>query len=218
MHVDRPLVRRSARAEQRVDETGQAVRLADYDIGVFAQLVLVELPLEQLRGTSDAAERIFDLMGQLPDHLPPGAVLDEQGVLAADAGAARDVGYLDQQHGVANGDRGDAAVDDTFVRVNLGRREMHFVGVVVTGRRHAAEHLAHLRFVVDKAQQRLAPGTPATDTEDVFCGGVEIDDQEVLVEQDHARTQAVENLEGIVRQHTAAGAVVTQRLTVLCCT
>lgn len=102
MDVHRLFVRRPAGAQQGIDETGQAIGLADYDAGVFAKLFVIELPLEQLSSTAYPAQRVFDLMCELPDHLPAGAVLDQQCVLAADTRTPGDVGHLDQQQiGVA---------------------------------------------------------------------------------------------------------------------
>ena len=61
MNIDRLLVGRSARSEQRIDECRESISFADDDVRVLAQLILVELTLEQLRGAADAAERVLDL-------------------------------------------------------------------------------------------------------------------------------------------------------------
>ena len=68
MHVDQRLLRRARRADHGVDQRGEAVGLTDDDAGVFAQ-VLVQFALEQLRGAAQAAERILDLVRELPNHL-----------------------------------------------------------------------------------------------------------------------------------------------------
>jgi hypothetical protein len=57
---------------------------------------------------------------------------------------------------------------------------------VVAGGGNAREDLAHLRFVVDELQQGLTPRSGAADPEDVFGGGIYVDDQKVIVEQDDA--------------------------------
>ena len=69
VHVDQRFLRRGrAGPDHRVDQRGEAIRLADDHAGVFAQ-VLVQLALEQLRGAAQAAERILDLVRELPNHL-----------------------------------------------------------------------------------------------------------------------------------------------------
>ncbi len=46
MHIDRLLVGRTAGAEQGVDESGQPVRFADDDAGIFAQIRFLELAFQ----------------------------------------------------------------------------------------------------------------------------------------------------------------------------
>ncbi len=144
-------------------------------------------------------------MGQLPDHLAAGAVLDQQGVFAADLRAARHVGNLDEQRGIVDIDRRYAAVNDALFVVDFGRRQAEFVGVLVTGCRDPTEYLAHFRLVVHEPQQRLAPGARTTDAEDVFGGRVEVDDQQVFVEENDARVEAVENEAGIFVKRSVTG-------------
>jgi hypothetical protein len=83
--------------------------------------------------------------------------------------------------------------------MHLGRAETHLVGIVVTRFQHPAENVAHLGLVVDEAQQRLAARALLADAEDVLGGGVEVDDQQAVVDENDACAQAVENAFGIVR-------------------
>ena len=101
--VDRLLVRRLPRAEQRVDERREPVRLGDDHRRVFVQRRVLELPLEQLRRAAQAAERILDLVRQLPDHRAAAAELRQQVVLARDALVVRRVGQLDEHAAGAAG-------------------------------------------------------------------------------------------------------------------
>ena len=94
--VDERLLRRARRADHRIDQRRQAVRLADDDAGVLAQ-VLVQLALEQLRGAAQTAERILDLVRELPNHLAARVEARHQLVLARDALALRRVGDFQQQ-------------------------------------------------------------------------------------------------------------------------
>ena len=166
--IDGLLVGRPAGAEQRVDQRREAIGFADHDVGVFAQLVLAELAFEQLRGATDAAERILDLVRQLPNHLASCAVLDQQRVFAADLRAARNVDNLHEQARVVDINRRYVAVDHAFDRVNLGRREPHFVREVITRDGDARQDFTHLGFVIDQAQQGLAARPRPADAEYVF--------------------------------------------------
>jgi hypothetical protein len=62
------------------------------------------------------------------------------------------------------------------------------------------------------------------DAEDVFSGGVEADDQQGPIEENDARTQAVENFQGVPVKDAAAGtlcpaiAAFFYRLMTFCCT
>jgi hypothetical protein len=68
--------------------------------------------------------------------------------------------------------------------VHLARREAHLVRILVARDGDPAQDLAHLGFVVDQPQQRLAVGASAADAEDVFCGRIQVDNQQVIVQQD----------------------------------
>jgi hypothetical protein len=89
-------------------------------------------------------------MRELPDHLSAGTVLNQQRVFPTYLGASGYVINLDQQRCLFDIDRRHVAIDDALFGVNLGRGQVHFVGVVVAGRSNARENLAHLRLVVDK--------------------------------------------------------------------
>jgi hypothetical protein len=63
---------------------------------------------------------------------------------------------------------------------------------VVAGIHDPSEHVAHFGLIVDQPQQGLASRPRNTDAEDVFRGGVEIDDQQAAVYEDDGRAEAVE--------------------------
>jgi len=69
----------------------------------------------------------------------------------------------------------------------------------------ASEDLAHFGFVIDEPQQRFAARTTATDTQNVFGRRVQIGDQQVVVEQNDARGETVEDFARVVAQRAAAG-------------
>ncbi len=194
MHVEWLLVRRTPGTQQRVDETGESIRLADDHVGVLGELRVVELPREQLRGAPDAAQRVFDLVGELPDHLPAGTVLDQQRVFAADLRAPRYVGKLDEQRRRTAVDRRHAAIDDAFVRLDLVRAEPQLVRVVIPRSTDPTEDVAQLGIVVQQPQQRFSVCAPLADPEYVFRSGIEARDKQVPVQQDHPGAEAVEDV------------------------
>jgi hypothetical protein len=140
---------------------------------------------------------------KLANHLAPGSVLDKKRVLAADPGAARDIGNFDDQGGAFHVDGRNPAVDDAFVGMDLGRAKPHLVGVVVPGLQNPGQDVPHLGFVVDQPQQRPAARTLQADAEDVFRSRVKVDYQQVVVNENNACAQAVENSSGIVGRRAA---------------
>ena len=205
MHVDGLFVGRSSGSQQGVNERRQAIRFADDDVGVFVQLLVVQLPFQELRRAAYAAQRVLDLMGKLPNHLAAGAMLNQQSVLAADLRAPRDVSNLDEHAGVGRHDRRDAAIHGTFVCVHLRAGERDLVRVVITGSHDATEDVAHLRLIVNELQQGFTLRSSLTDTEDVLRGRVHADDQQVLVQQHDPGTQRVEDNACISVQCALAG-------------
>jgi hypothetical protein len=149
-------------------------------------------------------------VGELADHLPAGAMLDEQGILTADPVTSRNVGKLDQDYRGPGIPRRDAAIDDPLVRMDFRRAEVQFVRVMVAGRHHARQDVLQLRLIVEQPQQRLSAGAPLADPEDVLGGRVEANNEQVAIEQDDARAQAVEDAARI----TTSGATVVGRIVV----
>ncbi len=98
------------------------------------------------------------------------------------------------------------AVDDPLIRMDLGRRKAHFVGIVITARGNARQYFPHFGLIIDELQERLAAGAFTTDSQHVFRGGVQIGDQKAVIEQNDARGNAVENAAGEFLQRSAAGA------------
>jgi hypothetical protein len=89
---------------------------------------------------------------ELPDHLSPGTVLNDQRIFPTDLIAPCDVGDFHEQDRVVQLDGGDATVDDAIVRMHLGRSKVHFVRIVIAGDYDAAEYFTQLGLVVNKLQ------------------------------------------------------------------
>ena len=152
MHIDRLFVWRSTRTEQGIDKSRQPICLADDDVRVLAQLIVVQLSLQQLRCAANAAQRILYFMGELTNHLASRAMLNQQRIFAADLRSTRYIGYLDEQAGAFDVDWRYTTIDDAFVAMNFGRREPHLVGIVIRCSQDPAQDVAHLRLVINKLQ------------------------------------------------------------------
>src|SRR5439155_4482983 len=60
----------------------QAIGFLDDDLRVFAQLRLVELAFQELRGAAQPAQRILDLVGEIADQLAVRLLLENQALFA----------------------------------------------------------------------------------------------------------------------------------------
>jgi hypothetical protein len=87
--------------------------------------------------------------------------------------------------------------------VHLGRGKPHLVRVVVSGGHYATQDVAHFGLVVDKPQQRLAVSALLTDAQNIFSSGVYSDNKEVLVQQDDARAQGVNDIDRVAAERSA---------------
>ena len=81
----------------RVHQRAEPIGLADDDAGVFLERLVRQLALEQLRRAAQAAQRVFDLVRELPQHQATAVQARQHVVLARDALPLRGVGELEQQ-------------------------------------------------------------------------------------------------------------------------
>src|SRR4051794_41220575 len=70
------------RRQHAIHQPLQPVGFLDDHLGVFAQLRLLELALEELCRPSQAAERILDLVREVADQLAVRLLLEHQALLA----------------------------------------------------------------------------------------------------------------------------------------
>jgi len=66
------------------------------------------------------------------------------------------------------------------------------------GSNNSRQDIPHLGFVVDQLQKRFTLCTTLANSEYVFGGRVQADNQQVFVEKNYARTQGVENRLGVL--------------------
>ena len=78
------------------------------------------------------------------------------------------------------------AIDDALFGMHLRRGEPQFVGIVIAGRGDATQDLAHFRIVVNQPQQGLSASAPAAHAKNVFGGGIKINDEQTIIQQDDA--------------------------------
>ena len=143
-------------------------------------------------------------MCELANHLSASAMLDQQCILAADLITPSDIGHFNQQGCIIEIDWRYTTLDTAFAGVHFGRREMDFVRIVVAGGRDPAEDLAELRFVIDQLQQGFSACAVAADAKNVLGCRIEVGNEQVVIQQDDARVQAVENLACVVVERAVA--------------
>lgn len=88
--------------------------------------------------------------------------------------------------------------------MHFSGRQRYLVCVVIARGNYPAQDVLQLRVIADQFQKRFAMGTRFADAQDIFCSRVEPDDQQRLIEQNDTRTQAVEDLSGMVVERAAA--------------
>ena len=72
-------------AKQAIDEITQAIGLFHDDPGVLLEVIFVQLQLEQLRGATNAAERILDFMRESAHQFLGSLLLADQLLLVRNA-------------------------------------------------------------------------------------------------------------------------------------
>ncbi len=90
-------IRFPARHESTVDECCKPIDLVDDHTRVLGQWTVVELPLQQLRGTAHAAERVLHLVRELAHDLARNLPLGDQFRLLPQALIERRIGHFEQQ-------------------------------------------------------------------------------------------------------------------------
>src|SRR5690606_11119238 len=100
VNIDGCQAKRLVGAEHPVHKITQPVGLFNDDAGVVMQVVVHQLPVEQLCRTTDAAQRVLDLMGKTSDQHAGGFLVGQQVLFAADAQQAVTGLHFNQQAAV----------------------------------------------------------------------------------------------------------------------
>ncbi len=199
VHVDQRLLRRARGADHGIDQRGQAIGLADDDAGVFTQ-VFVQLALQQLRGAAQAAQRILDLVRQLPNHLPAGVEARHQFVLARDALALRGVGDLEQQIAPLElaVERRHGDVDDAMLAAERTGHHGHLAfGEGLAGLERAAHQRRQRIGFEHQRKKRLAARLVDAHGEQILRGDVGVHHAQVGIEYDDAGCQRADEVGGL---------------------
>jgi hypothetical protein len=133
-------------------------------------------------------------MGELPNHLPACAVLDDQCILARDFRAARNVVHLHQQGFGAVGRRhqGNHAIDDPIFGLYLVSTQSQFVRVRHAGCQRTRQHVADFRILIEQRKQRLTDSPRTADAEQVFRRRIDFDNQEIAIEENDCCRKSVD--------------------------
>ena len=212
VHVDRRLLRHALGARHGIDHGGQAVRLADDDSRVFLQRGALQLALEKLGGAAQAAERVFDLVGELADHQAAAVEARNQIVLARDALPLGGVGQLEEQ--VSAGDLAFERCDGDVERAGLAGRADRTDGELAVGDTLTAfERAAQNGGQATSVQQKIREGTAArlieAEGQEVLCGYVGVDGAELGVQDDDARGERVEKIGRLEMRQRRGGVVLS---------
>jgi hypothetical protein len=146
---------------------------------------------------------------KLPDHLPAGAVLDQESVFPRDAGAPGHIGHFDQQKFPAAGNQRHPAIDGALFGECFVGGDLEFIRAGSSGCLDAQQDVAQFGTVAEQLQDRLIARPRPADTEQVFGGGVERLDEQAPVDDNDAGVQVVENLLG--RRQAAVATAVSRR-------
>ena len=160
----------------------------------------MQLALEQLRGAAQAAERILDLVRQLPNHLAAAVEPRDELVLARDALALRGVGNFQQQVFAIElaVERRHRDVDDAVLAAQRARlhRQLAF-GQGFAGLERAAHERRQRIGFEHQREERFAACLVDADGEQILRGDVGVHHAQVRIEHDDAGGERADEIGGL---------------------
>ena len=193
VQIDLLLPRRAARSQDAVDERREAVRFLDDHARVRLLLRIRQLPLEELRGAAQSAERIFHLVRKLADDAARQPLLRDEIGLAPHAAVAFSVEKLEDERVLVVEQRHAAVEHDLALadaRSELVQTERE------PGRERAlTQHEQLLRGMHDFGE-RAPDRAPRAHAEQVLGGGIQIGDEQAVVEHDERRRESLQDVVG----------------------
>ena len=199
MDADRLRLHQSVRTEQPVHQFLQAIGLLDDDLGVFVQLRIGQFPLEQLRRTTDATQRILDFMSEIADQLTIDLLLLSQALFPRRLQLLVNMAKLQQQTDVAGFHRGDSAVQMQWLDTmpapcrkspcRMGREVLPGIAPIVGQR--IIERGGQSGRLTQQQGQRSAQHLPGADRKEIFRCGIKVLDDQCGIQQDDGRGEQV---------------------------
>jgi hypothetical protein len=150
---------------------------------------IVQLAREKLRRAAQAAQGIFDLVGELPNHQAAALQAREQVALARDALALGCIGKLEQQ--MRAGDLPFQQSDRDVEHARIARRAGGFqhqlaIGDPFSGLEHAAQGRDESVGFVQEISERPAARLLQAEGEHILRRNVGVDRAQLCIEYDDA--------------------------------
>jgi hypothetical protein len=134
-------------------------------------------------------------MRELANHLPTGAVLNQECVFPVDTLTASDVGHFDEQClRTADGQRRYATLHGARAALSFVGRERCLADIGDAAGQRVFQDLGEGAIVVDNLEKRLAVCSQSRNAKQVFCRRIDFPDQQVTVKKDDGRALAIENV------------------------
>jgi hypothetical protein len=160
----------------------------------------VQLAFEQLRRAAQSAERILDLVRELPNHQAAAVETRHEVVVARDAMALRVIRQFEQQ--MRSGDlafeRGDRDIENAR-RLGCADRTQRQLAIrdAFAGLQHAPQIAEQAVRIVQEVAERPAARLVQAECEEVLRRDVRVDRAQLGIEHDDAGRQRVEQIRGI---------------------
>ncbi|KFB72220.1 MAG: hypothetical protein AW09_002594 [Candidatus Accumulibacter phosphatis] len=162
MNVHRSRLHRAMRRQQAPHQILQAVGLLDDHLCVLAQTRIVEFALQQLRRTTDTAERVLDFVHQVAYQLAIGMLLLDQALFPRRSQLLIDWPQFDQEAGFRGIDRVDRAVQLQDLATHQPQADF-LPGVAPALVENAVERCQQFRRALHDVFQRTAGKDLVTD-------------------------------------------------------
>jgi hypothetical protein len=196
--VHRAGLHRAVRRQQAAHQILQTVGLLDDHLGVFAQAGIVEFPFEQLRCTSDAAERVLDFVHQVSYQFAVGVLLLDQALFPCGPKLLIYWPKLDKKRGSVGIYRVHRAIQLKYVATSEPQLDV-LPGIAPAVMQNAVQGREQLRRALHDALQRAAGEDLVADLQQVLGGRIQVADCQALVEENNRRRQQVKATEWIPR-------------------
>ncbi len=175
--------RQLVRTEHAIDQITQAVGLFNDDFGVVLQMLLGKLAGQQLRGATDATQRILDFMGQAAHQHLGGFLLGQLRLFLGNTQQPVARQHLQQQHGFLAGQYWCHRVVHGQRLAGGGSQRRFALGERVSFFNSLAQCRQGFRRLGEQFADELPVAALATDGEQHFGCGVHVFQAQARIEQ-----------------------------------